>query len=103
MSSLREIAAVHRRIGILRILASPDVAGSANESVLKDALEDLGLEAGLTREAVREDLRFLEKCGAVRLEWFDDKLMKAHITERGVDIAKGRVIVEGIKRPSLGT
>jgi hypothetical protein len=100
MTPYERTLAEHRRITILRLLH--DGGGAANESILKDGLEDLGLEAGLTRAVVREDLKFLEVCGAIRQEWFGDKLVVAHITERGVDIAKGRIMVEGIKRPSVG-
>jgi len=100
MTPYEKTLAEHRRITILRLMA--DGGGSSNESVLTDALEGIGLEAGLTREAVRVDLKFLEDCGAIRQEWFGDKMVVAHITVRGVDIAKGRIFVDGIKRPSIG-
>lgn len=98
--SFVETLAEHRRISILRLLV--DTGGKGNESVLTDALEALGLDAGLTRAKVREDLRFLERAGAIRIEWYGDTLAVAHLLERGADIAAGRVIVDGIKRPSLG-
>jgi hypothetical protein len=91
--------AEHRRIAILKILL--ETGGQANESILKDALAELGLGAMLTRQAVRDDISFLETVGAVRLTWYEDKLVVPHITERGQDIAEGREIVAGIKRPSL--
>ena len=92
--------AEHRRIAILKVLLKSQ--GSANESILKDALDDVGLGALLTRAVVREQLDFLEKCGAVKLTWYGDSLAVARITERGVDIAEGRAFVDGIKHPSLG-
>lgn len=100
MTPYEKNLAAHRRISMLRILS--DTGGSANESILKDALEDLGLSAALTRQAVRDDLTFLEECGAIKQTWHGDRLVVAQITERGVDIAHGRAFVEGIKPPSIG-
>lgn len=98
--SYAQTLAEHRRISILRVLM--ETGGKGNESILADALESLGLDAGLTRNVVREDLRFLERVGAIRIEWFGDSLAVAHILERGTDIARGRIVADGIKRPSLG-
>ncbi|HEY2070698.1 MAG TPA: hypothetical protein VGG48_14165 [Rhizomicrobium sp.] len=97
---LAEIAAAHRRLSILKLLVESN--GDANESVLREALAQLGLTAGLTREAVRMDLRFLETAGCIRLEWFDDKLAVAHVLERGADVAAGTIAITGIKKPSFG-
>jgi hypothetical protein len=100
MSSYEENLARHRRLSILRTLTGSQ--GKGNESILRDALVDLGLGAGLTRQIVRDELRFLETCGAVQLTWYGNTLVVASITERGVDIAEGNTLVDGIKRPSLG-
>jgi len=97
---LLKTAAEHRRLSILRVLA--EVGGTTNESILQTALETLGLQAGLTRQKVRDDLRFLEDAGAVKIEWVGGSLAVATITLRGCEIEKGREIIPGIKRPSLG-
>jgi hypothetical protein len=97
--------AEHRRITILRLLAGEDGqvgAGTANESILFDCLEAVGLEAALTRQAVRDDLKWMEAHDLVRTEMVGGQLMVATITQRGVDCARGRIIVEGVKKPSLG-
>ena len=99
MNIYEENLARHRRLSILRLLAD---AGAANESLLFDCLDDIGLEAGLTRATVREDLKWLAGRDLVRLDMADETLMVVHITERGIDCAKGRIIVEGVKKPSLG-
>lgn len=95
-----QILAEDRRLAILRLLIEAN--GSTNESVLKTGLMALGHHAGLTREAVRGDVRFLADRGLVREEWFEDKVLVAHIQRRGVEVAEGNVHVEGIKRPSIG-
>lgn len=98
--SYAELLAEDRRLAMLRLLVESD--GSANESVLQSGLELLGHHAGLTREAVRKDLEFLNDRGLVRLEWFGDKVAVAHIKRRGVEVAEGRERVAGVKRPSIG-
>src|ERR1051326_7205478 len=89
-----------RRLVILRLLI--EVGGSANESVLKDGLEQLGDFAGLTRGTVREHMHFLADRGLIKLTWFGDKVAAAKITVRGVKIAEGRDTVEGVKKPAIG-
>lgn len=99
-----EILAEHRRLAILRLLAGEDGstgAETANESILYDCLDRLGLDAGLTRAVVREDLAFLVGRDLVRTEMVET-LMVATITRRGVDVARGREQIKGIKKPSLG-
>ena len=99
MPNYLENLAKHRRLSILILLAD---AGGANESLLFDCLEDLGLEAGLTRDAVRDDLKWLSERDLVKLEMVNGTLMVVKITQRGIDCAKGRIMVEGVKKPSLG-
>lgn len=98
--SFAQALAEDRRLGILRLLC--EAGGEANESVLTKGLEMLGHSALLTRNAVREDLQFLDDRGLIRLEWFADKVAVAHIKRRGVEVSEGKEHVEGVKRPALG-
>lgn len=86
------------RLCILRTLA--DVKGSANDSVLQTALRALG-HRRITRDEVREQVRFLLDRGLVSDEWVGD-IQIVSITKRGADVAEGSIEVEGIKTPSLG-
>lgn len=95
-----EALAEDRRLAMLKLLIESD--GVANESVLTTGLSMLGHVAGLTRQAVRDDLKFLEDRALIRQEWFHDKVAIAHIQRRGVEVAEGRERVEGVKRPALG-
>lgn len=99
MKTYLEILAEDRRIAILQLLV--EVNGSANESVLYRALEDLG-HRQVTQENLRADLRFLETAGAIRLEWFMERIAVAHLLTRGREIREGKIVVDGIKRPSIG-
>lgn len=99
MSLYEENLAKHRRISVLRVLQD---AGGATESLLFDCLESLGLDFGLTRMALRDDLKWMADRDLLRLTMANENVMVVHITERGVDCAKGRIIVDGVKKPSVG-
>lgn len=86
----------HLRIGILRVLASAP-AYSANESLLTDALHELGF--GATRDQVRGELTWLKEQFLVSIEELGG-LMIATVSQRGVDVVEGRAAVPGIKKPS---
>lgn len=87
-----------RRLCILRLLK--EAGGSANDSILRAGLESLG-HVKLSREKVREDLRFLIGAGLLCDEFLGE-IQVVNITKRGVEVAEGRLVVSGIKRPSIG-
>lgn len=87
-----------RRLCILRLLKESQ--GKANESVLHLGIEALG-HSLQPRQQIREDMRFLEGAGLVALEYYADVAV-AQITRRGVDVAEGRIEVEGVKKPAIG-
>lgn len=87
-----------RRLCILRLLNESQ--GRANDSVLHVGLEVLG-HTRLSRETVRDDLRFLVGRGCLRDEFYND-VMVVNLTKRGLEVCEGRIVVDGIKRPSIG-
>lgn len=93
-----EFTATLRRRDILEFLK--DCGGRLNDEVLREALDRLAYPR-LARETVRTDINYLAKRGLVREEWLDDFLI-AHITKRGVEVAEGRISVEGIAPPEIG-
>lgn len=96
--NFKEFLAADRRLGVLRLLK--ESGGSLNDSVLHKGLEQLG-HRNQPREAIRADLRFLLGAGLIVDEWFSH-LQVATITKRGVEVAEGRIKVEGITQPSIG-
>lgn len=100
MTGFSDFLAADRRLFILRLLA--EIGGSGSESVLHDGLRAVGHRRGVTRDVVRDGLKFLQNCGCVTLEWYSDTVMVATITKRGVDVSRGDVVVEGVKQPSIG-
>lgn len=99
MTPFQQHLAEDRRLCILRMLE--EGGGAANDSVLYHGLEQLG-HRNHTRDMVREDIRFLKDNGLVVDEWLGNNIVVAKITRRGVDVAKGRTQVDGVKKPSIG-
>jgi hypothetical protein len=100
MTEFAGFLAEDRRLVILRFLT--DVGGHANESVIETALQRFGHRVGVTRDIVREDLRFLTNADCLVTEIVERQIMVATITKRGVSAAQGHIQVEGVKSPSIG-
>lgn len=96
--SFTDFLAQDRRLCILRLLK--ESGGSLNDSVLHKGLEQLG-HRNQSHDTIRADLRFLIGHGLIVDEWVSH-LQVATITKRGVEVAEGRVTVEGITKPSVG-
>lgn len=83
------------RLVILRLLA--EMPGyRSNSSILTTALERYGHT--VSRDQVRTELAWLRDQGLIALEDLSAVLV-ATLNERGADVASGRAIVPGIKRP----
>ena len=90
----------HVRLTMLRLLAGAP-GYSANDSVLTDAVNAMGLIC--TRDQARTHLSWLDEQRLVTLLKPTPTLTVATITERGNDVAAGRSIVAGVQRPSPGS
>ncbi|MEN9533724.1 MAG: hypothetical protein RIQ83_2948 [Pseudomonadota bacterium] len=93
--SIQAILDSQQRLVILRSLL--DIGGAANESILNDCLDQLGT-GRVTRDRVKTLLAWLEEQGLVRIERLAT-VQVAHLTGRGQDVAEGRAVVPGIKKP----
>lgn len=95
MSQFAELVTTDIRLVILRALAE-DQGYSHNESVLQSVLEVFGHNC--SRDRIRTELAWLAEQGLVTLRDAAGYLV-ATLTGRGGDVAEGRVIVPGVKRP----
>lgn len=86
------------RLALLVLLR--EAGGAANESVLHSGVIKLG-HPRVARSDVRAELEWLKERGLVTHEWFNDVVLVAQLTERGLDCAEGRVEVAGVKKPSI--
>lgn len=88
-----------RRLVILKLLLQS--GGAGNDSVLLAGVRGTG-HVTTTRDDVRKDMEFLKDRDLISLEYVHETVRVAKIKERGVDVAEGRTVVEGVKKPSLG-
>lgn len=98
--SYAEHLAANRRLCILQNLIADD--GHGSETAIQQSLLAQGHHADMTRDHVRGLLKDLVATDAITVEYFRDTLMVAHITERGVAIAEGRITVDGVEKPPIG-
>ncbi len=87
-----------RRCAPLRFLAE-DADYAMNTSLLQSALDAVG--HGVSRDCVNGDAAWLEEQGLVFCEDLGG-LIVVKITQRGLDVAEGRAVVPGVKRPGPG-
>ncbi|OSQ45550.1 hypothetical protein [Thalassospira sp. MCCC 1A01428] len=97
--SYRDFVAEKRRLTILRYLAEEN-GYSANDSVMHSVVEHFGF--GCSRDMVRGDYAWLRDMGMVTVDEISTTVHAATITQRGLDVAAGRVQVAGIARPGPG-
>jgi hypothetical protein len=84
-----------RRLMVLRLMAeSPDY--QLNVYVLRPALDAVGHTVGLDR--LESDLAWLAEQGLVSVGKASDVTV-GKLTARGADVAAGRAVVPGVKRP----
>jgi hypothetical protein len=84
-----------RRAVILRLLERTP-GYSVNETLLDFALEDFGHRT--SHDQVRADLAWLAEQELVAIEEIGNVLI-ATATRRGLDVARGKAIVPGVRRP----
>lgn len=85
----------HRRCSILRVLDGSEQY-RANDSLLADLVNEFGIVS--TRDQVRTELLWLQEQGFVTVKDLAG-VMVATLTERGGEIAAGRVSHPAIARP----
>lgn len=93
-----QLQAENRRCAFLRFL-SEDVDYAMNTSLLQSALAEIG--HGVSRDQVNVDAAWLEEQGLTVCEDIGG-IVVVKITQRGLDVAEGRVVVPGVKRPGPG-
>lgn len=95
MNAVQQLFIEDRRLVILRFLAE-DKGYSLNTSVLQDALCAMG--HNVSRDEVETLAAWLDEQGLVELEKVG-RVTVLKLTSRGADVAAGRAVVPGVKRP----
>ena len=97
--SFKNLLTEDRRLVILRFLAE-DPSYRLNTSVLRTALDAFG--HSVSRDQVETDVAWLAEQGLVSVEPVGP-VRVATLTGRGVDVATGKAVVPGVKRPGPGS
>lgn len=87
-----------RRLVYLRVLLE-SAAYTTNEFLLQSMLESFG--HAVSSDRVHTDLAWLAEQGLVSVDVVADVHI-AKLLGRGEDVARGRVMVPGVKRPRAG-
>lgn len=95
MSDYAKVLTEDRRLVILRVLSElPNY--KSNSSILCTLLERWGHSP--SRDQVKTELYWLQEQSLLKVEEVESVLL-ATLTERGMDVAKGRAVQPGVKRP----
>ena len=94
----RELVMADMRLVILRLLAD-DADYECNSSVLQMAVEQYGHR--VSRDQLHTELAWMSEQGLVTLTEIHS-VQIAKLTTRGLDVAQGRVVQPGVKRPGPG-
>ncbi|XPV77672.1 MAG: ArsR family transcriptional regulator [Desulfovibrio sp.] len=86
----------HMRLTIVRLLAEAQ-AYTLNESLLVDLVGEYGFNP--SRDRLRTELAWLEEQDLIQVD--GEKCKVARLRSRGLDVAKCRVTVPGVKKPNL--
>jgi Fe2+ or Zn2+ uptake regulation protein len=97
--SFADVLAGDQRLLILQLLEQ-DADYSHNQRVLHAGLDAMG--HAVSMDAMRAQLRWLEEVGLVKVSEMEGIGMIVRITQRGVDVARGRSKVDGVARPGPG-
>lgn len=97
MSTMDRIIREDARLIILKALVEqPD--GRLNSDLLREALSTFGISK--SRDWVHDELRHLTELGAVRVHEIGS-VRVAELSAKGADHVSRRIVIEGIKRPSM--
>ncbi|MGL5447454.1 MAG: VpaChn25_0724 family phage protein [Rhabdaerophilum sp.] len=97
MSTMDRIIREDARLIILKALVEqPD--GRLNSDLLRETLSTFGISK--SRDWVHDELRHLAELGAVKVHEIGS-VRVAELTAKGADHVARRILIEGIKRPSM--
>lgn len=88
-----------QRLALLRLLSEMPSYRS-NSSVLVSVMRTWGHE--MSRDQVKTELTWLGEQGLLKIEDNLQAVLVVALTERGADVAAGRVTQPGVKRPGPG-
>ena len=94
---MSNIIIADQRLALLQALVACN--NDANQNILQTCLAQYG--HNISMDLVRNHMLWLEEQGLVRISRLDtDRLFVATIIQRGLDVANGLSVVDGVKKPN---
>lgn len=96
---MHNIITADQRLALLQSLVACN--NDANQNILQTCLAEFG--HSISMDLVRNHLIWLEEQGLVKINRLDvtgSNLFVATITQRGLDVANGVAVVDGVKKPN---
>ena len=94
---MTNVITADQRLALLQALVACN--NDANQNILQTCLAQYG--HNISMDLVRNHMLWLEEQGLVRISRLDtDRLFVATITQRGLDVANGLSVVDGVKKPN---
>jgi len=93
---MKDVFAEQQRIIMLQLMYQ-DSDYSLNDQLLQRALDLFGHAISIDR--IDAHLRFLEDCDLVEVDDLGYGMLVAKLTRKGMDVAQGRIRMDGIDRP----
>ena len=94
---MTNVITADQRLALLQALVACN--NDANQNILQTCLAQYG--HNISMDLVRNHMLWLEEQGLVRISRLDtDRLFVATINQRGLDVANGLSVVDGVKKPN---
>lgn len=94
---MTNVITADQRLALLQALVACN--NDANQNILQTCLAQYG--HNISMDLVRNHMLWLEEQGLVRISRLDtDRLFVATIIQRGLDVANGLSVVDGVKKPN---
>ena len=94
---MTNVITADQRLALLQAFVACN--NDANQNILQTCLAQYG--HNISMDLVRNHMLWLEEQGLVRISRLDtDRLFVATIIQRGLDVANGLSVVDGVKKPN---
>ena len=94
---MTNVITADQRLALLQALVA--CTNDATQNILQTCLAQYG--HNISMDLVRNHMLWLEEQGLVRISRLDtDRLFVATIIQRGLDVANGVSVVDGVKKPN---
>lgn len=93
---MKKLITADQRLVILQSLEACN--NDANQNILQTCLNQYGHD--ISMDLVRTHLSWLDEQELITIRRLANDLFVAQITQRGLDVANGRTVIDGVRKPN---